>query len=258
MGCTCTSSTKPPKPLNGSVELLLLKSERIVVARQEVSCVVPPRGRQTLASDALLDGFYDVTYSYRFGPPSHDAVVATLFDGRHEVLSEAFYFVQPREPSLLPTVQLDVEAVAGAGCYEVVLHCDHLLKGVSFDAKGFLPDDNYFHLPPARCKRVRFIPPRGRGFRVPGDVGSTEPEKSRRDSRERGARMTTILSEQEPRPAPPSAPRTPRALRASVLLREPGQWLFAWLHRPEHGPLSGHGVVLCPPIGHEQIHAHRG
>ena len=32
------------------------------------------------SSDALLDGFHDVAYAYRFGPPSHDVVAATLYD----------------------------------------------------------------------------------------------------------------------------------------------------------------------------------
>jgi alpha-beta hydrolase superfamily lysophospholipase len=33
--------------------------------------------------------------------------------------------------------------------------------------------------------------------------------------------------------------------------------LFAWLHRGTLGAHNGHGVVLCPPLGHEQIHSHR-
>ena len=36
-----------------------------------------------------------------------------------------------------------------------------------------------------------------------------------------------------------------------------GQGCFAWLHVPEHARSSGHGVIICPPIGHEQVHAHR-
>src|SRR5260370_2419904 len=36
------------------------------------------------------------------------------------------------------------------------------------------------------------------------------------------------------------------------------QWLFAWLHRCEAAPYSDHGVIVCPPIGYEQVHAHRG
>ena len=43
-----------PEPLHGSVELLLLKDEHVVVARKEVPCAVRARGQQTFASDAIL------------------------------------------------------------------------------------------------------------------------------------------------------------------------------------------------------------
>jgi alpha-beta hydrolase superfamily lysophospholipase len=29
------------------------------------------------------------------------------------------------------------------------------------------------------------------------------------------------------------------------------------LHRPDSAPAADHGVLICPPIGHEQVHAHR-
>jgi pimeloyl-ACP methyl ester carboxylesterase len=35
-----------------------------------------------------------------------------------------------------------------------------------------------------------------------------------------------------------------------------GQSLFAWLHRRTDAPCRG-GIVLCPPVGCEQIHSHR-
>lgn len=147
------------EPLNGSVELLLLKDERVVIARKETPCQLPARTRQTFASDALLDGFHDVTYSYRFGPPQHQLAIAALFDDQHQVLSEAFYFVNLREPAFLSAVQLDITAEPiGEGRYQVALCCDHFLQSVSFEAKGFLPDDNYFHLAPSRQKLVRFTP----------------------------------------------------------------------------------------------------
>lgn len=154
------------EPLEGFVELLLLKDEHVVVARQEIPCQVSARVQRTFGSDAILDGFYDVTYAYRFGPPKHDLAIATLFDNQHRMLSEAFYFVKARDPAFLPAVQVDVEMEsAGEGCYQVMLHSDHFLQSVCIDATGFLPDDNYFHLPPSRQKLVRFAPIDDRGAR---------------------------------------------------------------------------------------------
>lgn len=37
-----------------------------------------------------------------------------------------------------------------------------------------------------------------------------------------------------------------------------GGALFAWLHHPSGQPLGQHGILICPPIGFEQLHAHRG
>ena len=37
-----------------------------------------------------------------------------------------------------------------------------------------------------------------------------------------------------------------------------GQSLFAWLHRPTASAKHRHGVVICPPLGFEQLHAARG
>lgn len=144
-------------PLNGSLELILLKAGHIVVAHQEVPCELAPRARRTFAADAILDGFHDLTHSYRFGPPQQDVVIATLLDERHQVLSEAFHFVSPCEPAFVRNSKIDIETErVGAGCYQVSLYSDHFLQSVSLSAQGFLPDDNYFHLPPSRTKQVRF------------------------------------------------------------------------------------------------------
>lgn len=140
----------------GFVELVLLKSERIIVARHEVACNVAARSAQTLLSDAILQGFRDVTYAYRFGPPQHDLAIATLLDEERQVVSEAHFFPTPRVPALLSAVEVHAEAEALAdGSYEVSLRSDRFLHYLSLDAKGFLPDDNYFHLSPLRPKKVR-------------------------------------------------------------------------------------------------------
>ena len=139
----------------GAVELLLLKDDHVVVARKEVACAIPPRSQRMFESDAILDGFYDAAYVYRFGPPKHDLAIATLYDQERRVISEGFHFVHAREPAFRDTVSLELEAEArGEGRYQVWMKTDRFLRNVSFDAKGFLPSDNYFHLVPGREKLV--------------------------------------------------------------------------------------------------------
>jgi pimeloyl-ACP methyl ester carboxylesterase len=45
--------------------------------------------------------------------------------------------------------------------------------------------------------------------------------------------------------------------RTAFYLPSQGDGLFAWLHDPGDGPRLDHGVVICPPVGYEQIHSHR-
>src|SRR5947209_7243554 len=59
-----------------------------------------------------------------------------------------------------------------------------------------------------------------------------------------------------PLPTDP-VPRAGTVRRTPFYFESQGQSLFAWLHCPEQALHASHGVVLCPPIGHEQVHAHR-
>ena len=44
--------------------------------------------------------------------------------------------------------------------------------------------------------------------------------------------------------------------RTAFYFESGGQSLFAWLHRAA-GAVAEHGVLICPPLGHEQVHSHR-
>jgi alpha-beta hydrolase superfamily lysophospholipase len=53
------------------------------------------------------------------------------------------------------------------------------------------------------------------------------------------------------------SPLPARVRRTPFYFESQGQSLFAWLHHAEPRPPAGHGVLICPPVGHEQVHAHR-
>ena len=98
-----------PEPFRGSAELVLYRDHRTVVARAETPIEIGPRSTWTIGSDELLGEFRDVTYAYRFGPPEHDVVVATLYDEARAATSEAFHFVNRRDPAPV-AVRLEAEA----------------------------------------------------------------------------------------------------------------------------------------------------
>lgn len=140
----------------GSVEVVLLKEPQVVVARQERPIQLAGRSRQMVSADEILGGFHDVTYAYRFGPPQHDVVLVTWYDEQRQVVSEGLHLIGRREPAVA-AVNVQAEAIRVSDDeYRVTLNADGFLHGVALQARGFLPDDNYFHLPPQRSKIVTF------------------------------------------------------------------------------------------------------
>jgi beta-mannosidase len=139
------------EPLRGLLEVLLLRDGNVVVAQASAPCQVAPRSSATFVVEEVLGAFYDTAYAYRFGPPAHDVLIATLSGDDGAVIGEAFHFPRPMEPK---PIAASVRAVARTG--EVTLESDTFLYAVHLDVPGFEPEDNYFHLAPGRAKRVKF------------------------------------------------------------------------------------------------------
>ncbi|MDQ3281342.1 MAG: glycoside hydrolase family 2 protein [Acidobacteriota bacterium] len=141
-------------PLCGTLELLLLRDGHAVVAQASVSCDVSPRSKQTFVADAMLGGFYDVAYAYRFGPPSHDVSIATLFAENGSVLAEAFHFPHAIEPRRMSANVTASAARVADDLWHVTIESDRFLRAVHIDADGLLADDDDFHLTPRRARNV--------------------------------------------------------------------------------------------------------
>jgi beta-mannosidase len=116
---------------------------------------VPARGSESIHADALFDGFCDLTYAYRFGPPGHDVVVATLRDpSANGVVTSALYF-----PGHLPLPSQDVGLTAHAELthegYALLLEVERFAHAIAIDVDGCAPDDNYLHLEPGEPRVIR-------------------------------------------------------------------------------------------------------
>jgi len=139
------------------------------------SVSVPARGHRSVHADALFNGFRDLTYAYRFGPPAHDVIAASLHDARTgRFRASACYF-----PGLLPAGQsgdvgLTVRPELGADGYALVLATKRFAHAVAIDVDGFVPDDNYLNLEPGATKTVALravtpgVVPRGRASALNG------------------------------------------------------------------------------------------
>jgi beta-mannosidase len=136
-------------PLDAELRVLLLRGAGTIVASVETPVQVPARGTHRIVVDAILGRFHDSAYAYRFGPPGHDVVAATVTDARGQVLSEAFHFSHG-----LPSAQSDDTLVSGHATrtsdrtVEITLRAAKLAQFVAIQADGYLLDDNYFHMTP--------------------------------------------------------------------------------------------------------------
>src|SRR5439155_1302085 len=77
-GLTVHLGNERPTPLAGALELTLFTSGEVKVASARRDVTLAPRETVEVGAATLFENFIDLSYAYRFRPPSHDLVVATL------------------------------------------------------------------------------------------------------------------------------------------------------------------------------------
>lgn len=172
------------------LELVCLREGALPIARGAREVRLEPRGALTLQAWTLLGGFFDLTRAYRFGPPQHDAVVASAFDpASGALLGEAVYLPGRLDPGRRDP-DLEVALEGGPAGWVLRLRCCRLARFVQIDDPAFRPTAAWFHLPPGRDRLVALEPiddrtdarPRGRvrsldcpGFAAYGAGGEGPP-----------------------------------------------------------------------------------
>ncbi len=136
-------------PVSGELELTMWRGD-VSVGRGAQAITVPAHGALEIAATDLLDGFSDLSWAYRFGPPVADAI-HVRFGG-----AEAFWFPAGLDDVQEPTVGLTV--VRHDDALEIATQ--RFARFVTIDLPGFQPDDNGFHLAPGQ-RRIIAIEPTG-------------------------------------------------------------------------------------------------
>ncbi|MDB4969833.1 MAG: beta-mannosidase [Myxococcales bacterium] len=144
-----------PDALAGEVELTLFHAGEVKVASARRAVTLAPRQPIELGAASFFDGFIDLSYAYRFGPPSHDLVVATLFAASGELQAQAFHFPLGLSAARELDVGLSAEARLDGDGALVTLRTRRFAQSIAVDAEGFEPDDAYFHLPPGGERTLR-------------------------------------------------------------------------------------------------------
>jgi beta-mannosidase len=141
--------------LDTRLDVMLYSGGRPLGETASASLMVPERGSCSLHVDALFPGFRDLTYAYRFGPPGHDVVAATLRDRENgAVLASAHFFPVGMPHGRDAGLDLVAHAESIESGYAVTLSTNRFACAVAIDAEGFVADDNYIHLEPGRPRRL--------------------------------------------------------------------------------------------------------
>ena len=143
-----------PVPRSYRLDLACYGDGESPVVRTSRTIEIEPHSQSALAATDLIGAFFDMTYAYRFGPPAHQTVIATITEPATETLvSEFSYF--PSGPGgersdlgMTATVERDGDA------WSLSVWTKSFARFVQIDDDHFLPSENWFHLPPGRTKRV--------------------------------------------------------------------------------------------------------
>ena len=145
---------------------------RVALYRDGEHCVAEAREEFELPShgacerdvEALLGHFVDASWAYRFGPPGHDVVVASLerdgTDGA-EPLAQAFRFPAGRPLRQQPADELGLTGSLrprADGGLALALHSPRLAYGVRVHVPGFRPSDDALTLEPGVARTLALSP----------------------------------------------------------------------------------------------------
>jgi beta-mannosidase len=177
-GLTLHVANERAEALRAQIELTLYRRGEMRIEQATHDVEAAPREVLQIAATDLLDGWYDLNYAYRFGPPSHDLVVARLLAADGAALGESYFF-----PLGLPNAtEADVGLTAvvtarTAGEFDLVVTTRRFAQSVRIEAAGFMPDDDYFHLAPGGTRTIRLRPARDSGAPA-GDAATPGPRGS--------------------------------------------------------------------------------
>lgn len=130
--------------IEGTLEIALWRDSASVGRGSRVVRIEPGQ-RFELEASELFEGWYDLSYAYRFGPPTCDVVQARLGE------LEAWFF-----PAGLPVARdPEVGLEARRDGDELIVSAKRFARFVRID--GAVADDNFFHLAPGQQRRIRCI-----------------------------------------------------------------------------------------------------
>ena len=148
--------------LQVTLDIELFRSSGASVGRGSRALQLPARLANEWPATDWFPGFLDLSYAYRFGPPGHDLIVATLRDGAGVELDRAHHFDLAATAANRNDLGLSASASAVAdGRYDVEIRTRLFAQSVSIEAEGYAADDDYFHVAPGAVRKIQLCPQAG-------------------------------------------------------------------------------------------------
>jgi beta-mannosidase len=154
------------------LELTCLRDGAQAVVSGKREMTLGPRQTITIAATDLFGAFFDTTYAYRFGPPSHDVTIARLRNKQTgSVLAEAFHFPLGRAKAL-HAASIAASVICEDGQWFVDLTADRFAQSVHIYVEDYRTSDDWFHLTPGETKRVKLTAKNRDAAPPSGDIRS--------------------------------------------------------------------------------------
>lgn len=162
-GLHCHLVNDTARSFTGVLRVALFARGEVCIEEGERPVRVEPRSGTTVDGGAVLGGFRDITYAYRFAAPGHDVVAVTLRDPDGETVAEAFHLplgqARPREAD----VGLSAEAFPSGSIWSLRVRTRLFAQWLSVQVPGFVPEDSWFHLEPGMTRTLALAPTAGAG-----------------------------------------------------------------------------------------------
>lgn len=156
-GLAVHAVNESPERLIATLTVTLLRTGHVKVAEGKRDVVLEPHSAIEVAASDLFEGFYDLSFAYRFGPPAFDVASACLCIG-DETRASAAYLSAGRNALGKTDVGLTALAKSDANRFRVTLKAERFARCVSIHADGFMSDDQYFDLMPGTDRTVHLYP----------------------------------------------------------------------------------------------------
>ena len=145
-------------PVDASLRIALYRFAGQQIAASERPVRIPSHTALAFGVEEILGRFVDASYAYRFGPPGHDVIVASLHAPSDNIpFAQSFRFPSGRPVQRAPIAELGItyecRTLAG-GAIEILLNCRRFAWGVRVAAPAFRPDDSYFGMEPGITRRI--------------------------------------------------------------------------------------------------------